>query len=110
MPRTPNPSYASFSGVKYIFLASRSPGASRHHWKVQRWRSHRRTVLDGTSLRDELCALDSVSLGLEMDNDVVKGRRSSTWPLSLGCHTGKEGKEDAAGGRTGHLGGTPRAN
>jgi hypothetical protein len=67
-------------------------------------------VLDGTSLRDELCALDSVSLGLEMDNDVVKGRRSSTWPLSLGCHTGKEGKEDAAGGRTGHLGGTPRAN
>lgn len=42
--------------------------------------------------------LDSVYLGLGMDDDVVKRRRLSIWLLDLGYYTGKEG---AAGGSAG---------
>lgn len=69
-------------------------------FKVERWRSHTRT-LDGPSLKDELCGLDSLSLGLGMDDDVVKGRRPSIWLLDSGYYTEKEGKEGAASGSAG---------
>ena len=79
----------------------RVAGASRHPCKVERWRSHTRTLLNGPSLRDELCVLDSVPLGLGMDDDVVKRRRPSIWLLDLGYYTGKEGKGGTASGSAG---------
>ena len=87
----------------YIFQHHdlRVDGASRHSCKVERWRSHTRTLLNGPSLRDELCVLDSVPLGLGMDDDVVKRRRPSIWLLDLGYYTGKEGKGGTASGSAG---------